>query len=195
MSGHPPSAFALAPVDDPLCVCEQSTLGSAMTGVRCAGEAASSLTDLGARMLTRCGPSGVTSASDLGRPCPDTPGVPRVTCSLAFGGKAHQFARKRRGAQKPVERKRLSCLMFFDLRAPICTESTTTPATADKLRRATPHRMRHTHATHALDGGAELKTVRDNLRHASIATTSVYLHGDDVRRAKQMAGVFGVRTK
>jgi site-specific recombinase XerD len=69
------------------------------------------------------------------------------------------------------------------------------PATADKLRRATPHWMRHTHATHALDGGAELKSVRDNLRHASIATTSVYLHGDDVRRAKQVAGVFGVRAK
>ena len=82
---------------------------------------------------------------------------------------------------------------FFATAASVVDERS--PATADKLRRATPHWMRHTHATHALDGGAELKTVRDNLRHASIATTSVYLHGDDVRRAKQMAGVFGARTK
>jgi integrase len=37
--------------------------------------------------------------------------------------------------------------------------------------------MRHTHATHALARGAELTTVRDNLRHASIATTSIYLQG------------------
>ena len=65
------------------------------------------------------------------------------------------------------------------------------PKTSDKLVRASPHWMRHSHATHALAHGAELVTVRDNLRHASIATTSVYLHGDDVKRAKQMRGAFG----
>jgi len=55
--------------------------------------------------------------------------------------------------------------------------------------------MRHTHATHALHGGAELTTVRDNLRHASLATTSMYLHSDDIKRALQMATVFGVPTR
>ena len=64
------------------------------------------------------------------------------------------------------------------------------PATADKLKRASPHWMRHTHATHALARGAELTTVRDNLRHASIQTTSIYLHGDEVKRARQMEGAF-----
>lgn len=64
------------------------------------------------------------------------------------------------------------------------------PATAEKLRRASPHWMRHSHATHALARGAELTTVRDNLRHASIATTSIYLHGDEVKRAKQMGAAF-----
>lgn len=67
------------------------------------------------------------------------------------------------------------------------------PAVAEKLRRATPHWMRHTHATHALDSGAELTAVRDNLRHSSISTTSIYLHADDERRARQIAGAFGVR--
>lgn len=67
------------------------------------------------------------------------------------------------------------------------------PATAEKLRRATPHWMRHTHATRALDSGAELTAVRDNLRHSSISTTSMYLHADDARRAKQITGAFGVR--
>lgn len=67
------------------------------------------------------------------------------------------------------------------------------PALAQKLRRASPHWMRHTHATHALAKGAELTTVRDNLRHASIATTSIYLHGDDVKRAKQMGAAFLTR--
>lgn len=69
---------------------------------------------------------------------------------------------------------------------------TEAPATAEKLRRASPHWMRHTHATHALARGAELTTVRDNLRHASVATTSIYLHSDEVKRARQMDAAFGV---
>ncbi|KVM75371.1 integrase [Burkholderia ubonensis] len=50
--------------------------------------------------------------------------------------------------------------------------------------------MRHTHATHALARGAEPTTVRDNLSHASISTTSIYLHGDDVKRARQLSDAF-----
>jgi len=68
------------------------------------------------------------------------------------------------------------------------------PTTADKLRRASPHWMRHTHASHALARGAELIMVRDNLRHASISTTSTYLHGDEVKRARQFDQAFGPRS-
>lgn len=64
------------------------------------------------------------------------------------------------------------------------------PALAGSLRQASTHWMRHTHATHALAKGAELTTVRDNLRHASIATTSIYLHSDDVKRARQLGAAF-----
>ncbi|KUE85118.1 integrase [Cupriavidus necator] len=67
------------------------------------------------------------------------------------------------------------------------------PALADKLRRATPHWVRHTHATHALARGATLTTVRDNLRHASITTTSIYLHDDEVQRTRQLEQAFGRR--
>jgi site-specific recombinase XerD len=77
---------------------------------------------------------------------------------------------------------------FFATAAEVVEEGN--PALAEKLRRATPHWTRHTHATCLLDGGAELTTVRDNLRHASLATTSTYLHTDDVRRAKQVANRF-----
>jgi site-specific recombinase XerD len=70
------------------------------------------------------------------------------------------------------------------------------PSLAEKLRKATPHWMRHTHATHALESGADLTTVRDNLRHASVATTSIYLHSDDRRRAEQMRrGFSSVKSK
>lgn len=64
------------------------------------------------------------------------------------------------------------------------------PATAEKLRRASPHWIRHTHASHALARGAELIMVRDNLRHASISTTSTYLHSDEVQRARQFDQAF-----
>ncbi|MBN3835038.1 phage integrase family protein [Burkholderia sp. Ac-20344] len=69
------------------------------------------------------------------------------------------------------------------------------PATAEKLRRASPHWMRHTHASHALARGAELIMVRDNLRHASISTTSTYLHSDEVQRARQFDQAFGAHKR
>ncbi|KWI26340.1 site-specific integrase [Burkholderia stagnalis] len=67
------------------------------------------------------------------------------------------------------------------------------PVLAEKLRRASPHWMRHSHASHALARGAELTAVRDNLRHASIATTSMYLRGDDLKRSRQFAEAFSSR--
>ncbi|MGC8213186.1 phage integrase family protein [Ralstonia pseudosolanacearum] len=66
-------------------------------------------------------------------------------------------------------------------------------ALAEKLRQASPHWMRHTHATHALARGAELTTVRDNLRHASVSTTSIYLHSDEIKRARQIGDAFAAR--
>jgi len=68
------------------------------------------------------------------------------------------------------------------------------PAVAEKLKRASPHWMRHTHASHALRRGVALTTVRDNLRHASISTTSTYLHCDGQRRAHEIAAALDVNT-
>jgi hypothetical protein len=64
------------------------------------------------------------------------------------------------------------------------------PALAETLRQASPHWLRHSHASHALEAGADLTTVRDNLRHASVPTTSLYLHADDERRARQIGVAF-----
>jgi site-specific recombinase XerD len=61
---------------------------------------------------------------------------------------------------------------------------------AETLRQVSPHWLRHSHATHALERGVDLVCVRDNLRHASISTTSRYLHGDDTRRAQQVRVAF-----
>jgi len=56
---------------------------------------------------------------------------------------------------------------------------------ADRLEQASAHWLWHSAGSRMADQQVDLRLVRDNLGHASLTTTSSYLHIDDDRRHRE----------
>ncbi|MFP4468078.1 MAG: site-specific tyrosine recombinase [Bacteroidales bacterium] len=65
--------------------------------------------------------------------------------------------------------KNLSRMMIFNIIRELCQA-------AGIRKKVSPHSLRHSFATHLVEGGADLRAVQDMLGHESITTTEVYTH-------------------
>lgn len=94
----------------------------------------------------------------------------------------YQTARGRLPALTPFFRSRSGRALS---RSAIYERVRTNGKRARVNKRVSPHRLRHTFATHLVKVGVQLVTIRDLLGHRSITSTQIYLHttAEDLRRA------------
>lgn len=93
---------------------------------------------------------------------------------LPIGGRAH-----------PLSRSAVHLIvktLFHKTAARLRTEGPEQVARAEQIERASAHWLRHTAGSHMANGQLDLRYVRDNLGHASLNTTSQYLHSEDDAR-------------
>jgi len=102
---------------------------------------------------------------------------------VPVGGEALVWTRRYLAEVRPRDTRRRDCgRLFVNPRGgPLSRQSLWTLVRraafgAGLKRRVSPHMLRHSFATHLLEGGADLRAVQAMLGHADIATTQIYTH-------------------
>jgi site-specific recombinase XerD len=91
-------------------------------------------------------------------------------------------------SRKPLTRAALHRIVkqvFSGAAAALRARGETHAPRADQLEQASAHWLRHSAGSHMADQQVDLRLVRDNFGHASLTTTSQYLHVDDDRRHRE----------
>jgi site-specific recombinase XerD len=160
-SGEAPSvrvqrAAAMALRDDAVL---ELLYGSGLRVSECCGLDVDGL-DLAQASVTVWGKGGKQRTVPMSAPSVETlslyllRGRPHLMGAQSPGGAVFLNARERRLSPRDVRR-------ILDRRSPVPTS---------------PHALRHSYATHLLDGGADLRVVQELLGHASLQTTQIYTH-------------------
>lgn len=93
--------------------------------------------------------------------------------------------------RNPMDGKRVYELMKAALVACANDVERTDPAAAARIRKASPHWVRHTHGRMWVEGGGDRGILRDRLGHASIVTTGIYDRSDIRRQRGVVERLFG----
>ena len=99
---------------------------------------------------------------------------------MTLGDGSYRVTKQVGYARQPMSESQIYRMFKSHFRkAAACVESATD---AGHLVMASTHWLRHTHATHSLEAGAEIEEVQENLGHSSVAITAIYTHASRKRR-------------
>jgi integrase/recombinase XerD len=118
------------------------------------------------------------------------PALDAIQGYLGHWREIHQRAPSRASGSAPEPKALLLARGGVRLRRESAWSAIRAAAVAASLgREIHPHTLRHSFATHLLDGGADLRVVQELLGHADIATTQLYTHllGSHVRDSYRKA--------
>jgi site-specific recombinase XerD len=105
--------------------------------------------------------------------------------ALPVGGENRPLVMSIIGVQKPLARSAIHEIVkaiMHSTAARLRAKGDEWEAAAAQIEEASTHWLRHTAGTHMTDAGLDVKAVRDNFGHATISTTSIYIHSENDAR-------------